>query len=154
MINPAIGSATGVGQRIAGGVDRYTKDQSYNYPTSHQSELSEVSYQQFLYPYRNIKQKIKADKEAKRKLLQDINEQKIKAEADLQLQQDSIKNIDEALYSDIEGEPLSRFTYAEIQQMRRKQYEKGNKCQSDPSIILLESDLIKEAKFMDQLNKK
>ncbi|KAA6363962.1 MAG: hypothetical protein EZS28_040511 [Streblomastix strix] len=63
------------------------------------------------------------------------------------------KYVDEAIYSDIEGQPLSRFTYAEIQQMRRKQYEKGNKCQSDPSIKLLEPDMIKEAKFMELLNK-
>ncbi|KAA6369249.1 MAG: hypothetical protein EZS28_035226 [Streblomastix strix] len=78
---------------------------------------------------------------------------KIKADNDKQLKQDDNKYIDEAIYSDIEGEPSSRFTYAEIQQMRRKQYEKENKCQLHPSIIVLESDLIKEAKYKELMNK-
>ncbi|KAA6367127.1 MAG: hypothetical protein EZS28_037345 [Streblomastix strix] len=71
-----------------------------------------------------------------------------------QPKENSIKYIDETIYSDIEGEPQSRITYAEIQQMRRKQYEKDNKCQSDPSMIILESDLIKEAKYKELMNKK
>ncbi|KAA6381750.1 MAG: hypothetical protein EZS28_022719 [Streblomastix strix] len=60
------------------------------------------------------------------------------------------KYIDEDIYSDIEGEPLSRITYAEIQQMRRKQYEMDNKCKLHISMLVLESDIIKEANYKNK----
>ncbi|KAA6356406.1 MAG: hypothetical protein EZS28_048066 [Streblomastix strix] len=85
---------------------------------SQQSALSEVSQLQFLYPYRNIEQKIKADNE--RQLEQDKIEQQMKADYDKKLKKDDIKYIDETIYSVIEGEPQSKLTYDEIQQMRRK----------------------------------
>ncbi|KAA6357228.1 MAG: hypothetical protein EZS28_047247 [Streblomastix strix] len=65
----------------------------------------------------------------------------------------NLKYIDETIYSDIEGEPQSRLTYNEIQQIMRKQYEKYNKCQLHPSMIVLESDLIKEAKYKELMDK-
>ncbi|KAA6362414.1 MAG: hypothetical protein EZS28_042061 [Streblomastix strix] len=71
-----------------------------------------------------------------------------------QPKENNIKYIDETIYSDIEGEPQSRLTYDKIQQMRRKQYEMDNKCQLDPSMIVLESDLIKEAKYKELMDKK
>ncbi|KAA6361345.1 MAG: hypothetical protein EZS28_043128, partial [Streblomastix strix] len=113
---------------------------------SHQSpRLSEGSQLQFLYPYRNIEQKIKADNE--RQLEQDIIEQQMKQDYDMKLKKDGNKNIDEAIYSDIEGEPQSRFTYDEFQQMQRQQFEKYNKYNLHPSMIVLETDLIKEANY-------
>ncbi|KAA6356804.1 MAG: hypothetical protein EZS28_047669 [Streblomastix strix] len=119
---------------------------------SHQSpRLSEGSQLQFLYLYRNIEQKIKADNE--RQLKQDIIEQQMKSDYDMKLKKGSDKYIDETIYSDIEGEPQSRLTYDEIQQMRRKQYYKDYKCQLDPSMIVLESDLIKEAKYKELQSK-
>ncbi|KAA6363361.1 MAG: hypothetical protein EZS28_041111 [Streblomastix strix] len=70
-----------------------------------------------------------------------------------QPKENNIKYIDETIYSDIEGEPQSRLTYDEIQQMRRKQYEQDNKCKLHPSMIVLEVDLIKEAKYKELMNK-
>ncbi|KAA6357685.1 MAG: hypothetical protein EZS28_046788, partial [Streblomastix strix] len=115
---------------------------------SHQSpRLSEGSQLQFLYPYRNNEQKIKADNE--RQLEQDKIDQQMKSDYDMKLKKGSDKYIDETIYSDIEGEPQSKLTYNEIQQMRRKQYNKDYKCQVCPSVILLEVDLIKEAKYKE-----
>ncbi|KAA6369669.1 MAG: hypothetical protein EZS28_034802 [Streblomastix strix] len=78
---------------------------------------------------------------------------KIKSDYDMKLKKGNDKYIDETIYSDIEREPQSRLTYDEIQQMRRKQYYKDNKCQLHPSMIVLESDLIKEAKYKELMNK-
>ncbi|KAA6355010.1 MAG: hypothetical protein EZS28_049462 [Streblomastix strix] len=124
-------------------LDRMIEQKTTDKPT-HQSP----SYLQFMYPYRNIEQKIKADNE--RQLKQDNIEQQMKSDYDMKLKKDNNKYIDETFYSVIEGEPLSRLTYAEIQQMRRKQYEIDNKCQLDPSMIVLEVDLIKEANYKNK----
>ncbi|KAA6369062.1 MAG: hypothetical protein EZS28_035412 [Streblomastix strix] len=78
----------------------------------------------------------------------------MKSDYDMKLKKDDNKYIDETIYSDIEGEPQSRHTYDEIQQMRRKQYEMDHKCQLDPSMIVLEVDLIKEAKYKELMDKK
>ncbi|KAA6357623.1 MAG: hypothetical protein EZS28_046850 [Streblomastix strix] len=77
----------------------------------------------------------------------------MKSDYDTNLKKDDNKYIDETIYSDIEGDPQSWITYDEIQQMRRKQYEKENKCQLHPSMIVLEADLIKEAKYKELMNK-
>ncbi|KAA6359543.1 MAG: hypothetical protein EZS28_044931 [Streblomastix strix] len=68
------------------------------------------------------------------------------------IKQDNLKYIDEALYSDIEGEPLSRFTYGEIQQMRRQQDEKNNKCKADPSMVILDQDIFKQVIHKANMN--
>ncbi|KAA6360600.1 MAG: hypothetical protein EZS28_043874 [Streblomastix strix] len=70
-----------------------------------------------------------------------------------QPKENSIKYIDETIYSDIEGEPQSRITYDVIQQMRRQQFEKYNKCNLHPSMIVLETDFIKEDKYKELMNK-
>ncbi|KAA6352983.1 MAG: hypothetical protein EZS28_051490, partial [Streblomastix strix] len=140
MINPAIGSAMGVGQRIAGGVDRIKE-----YLCQILQMLDETQ-----------------DRFNMTVTLNDINSKLDRMieqptdKPDTPMQQPKVNNnkyIDETIYSDIEGEPQSRITYDEIQQMRRKQYYKDNKCQLHPSMIVLESDLIKEAKYKELMNK-